>query len=68
MLGFALGSMFVRETFNGESKHKAEVMIDEVKTAFKNDLPSLLWMDDETRAAAIDKVEYFSDITLMQII
>ena len=50
--------MFVRETFNGESKHKAEVMIDEVKTAFKNDLPSLLWMDDETRAAAIDKVRH----------
>ena len=48
--------MFVRETFNGESKLKAEAMIDEVKTAFKNDLPSLLWMDDETRAAAIDKV------------
>ena len=24
----------------------------------KNDLPSLLWMDDDTRAAAFDKVKY----------
>jgi len=31
-------------------------MIEEVKTAFKNNLPSLKWMDDETRAAAVDKV------------
>ena len=35
---------------------QAEDMIEEVKNAFKNNLPSLDWMDDETRAAAIDKV------------
>ena len=56
VLGFALGSMFVRETFTGDSKQKAELMIEEVKTAFKNNLPDLSWMDDQTRAAAIDKV------------
>lgn len=32
-------------------------MIEEVKTAFKNNLPKLTWMDDETRAAAVDKVK-----------
>ena len=31
-------------------------MIEEVKTAFKNYLPDLSWTDDQTRAAAIDKV------------
>ena len=31
-------------------------MIKDVKTAFKEILPSLDWMDDETRAAAIEKV------------
>ena len=51
-----LGSMFVRETFTGDRKQKAEVMVEEVKTAFKNNLPDLSWMDDLTRAAAIDKV------------
>ena len=39
-----------------DSKQKAELMIEEVKTAFKNNLPDLSWMDDQTRAAAIDKV------------
>ena len=48
--------MFVRETFTGNNKQKAELMIEEVKTAFKNNLPDLSWMDDQTRAAAIDKV------------
>ena len=51
-----LGSMFVRKTFTGDSKQKAELMIEEVKTAFKNNLPDLSWIDDQTRAAAIDKV------------
>ncbi|XP_052820639.1 endothelin-converting enzyme homolog isoform X2 [Mya arenaria] len=62
VLGFALGSMFVREVFKGESKHKAEDMIEEVKMAFKNNLPSLEWMDDETRAAAIDKANAVIDL------
>lgn len=33
-------------------------MIDEVKMAFKKNLPNLHWMDDETRKAAIDKVHH----------
>ena len=53
---FGLGSMFVRKTFTGDSKQKADLMIEEVKTAFENNLPDLSWMDDQTRAAAIDKV------------
>lgn len=35
---------------------QAEIMIEEVKTAFKNNLPNLKWMDSETMAAAVDKV------------
>ncbi|KAH3827140.1 hypothetical protein DPMN_129069, partial [Dreissena polymorpha] len=62
VLGFALGSMFVREVFKGESKHKAESMIEEVKQAFKNNLPSLDWMDDDTRTAAIDKANAVIDM------
>lgn len=62
VLGFALGSLFVREVFKGDSKQRAEDMIEEVKTAFKNNLPSLSWMDDETRAAAIDKANSVIDM------
>ena len=32
---FGLGSMFVRETFTSDSKQKAELMIEEVKTALR---------------------------------
>lgn len=32
-------------------------MVNEVKYAFKKNLPNLLWMDDETRQAAKEKVE-----------
>ncbi|XP_060561809.1 endothelin-converting enzyme homolog isoform X3 [Ruditapes philippinarum] len=62
VLGFALGSLFVQEVFKGNSKQKAEDMIEEVKTAFKNNLPSLRWMDDETRKAAVDKANSVIDM------
>ncbi|XP_060073168.1 endothelin-converting enzyme homolog [Ylistrum balloti] len=61
-LGFALGAMFIREAFNGDSKVKADAMIKEVKTAFKNNLPKLSWMDKETRAAAVDKANAVVDM------
>lgn len=35
---------------------KAEQMVQEVKDAFKENLPHLQWMDDETRELAKDKV------------
>lgn len=37
-------------------------MIDEVKEAFKNNLPNLSWMDDETRKAAIEKANAVVDM------
>ncbi|GAB1602197.1 endothelin-converting enzyme homolog isoform X2 [Argonauta hians] len=55
VLGYALGAMFVEETFKGDSKEKAELMVDDIKKAFEKNLPYLSWMDDETRKAAIDK-------------
>ncbi|ESO99465.1 hypothetical protein LOTGIDRAFT_213427 [Lottia gigantea] len=57
VLGFALGAMFVRETLHGESRYKAEEMIEMIKTAFKKNLPKLTWMDAKTRLAAIDKAD-----------
>lgn len=35
---------------------QAESMVNEIKDAFKKNLPRLSWMDDETRQAARDKV------------
>ena len=46
--GFALGSMFVNERFAGNSREIATGMIQDIKTAFKEGLTSLDWMDEAT--------------------
>nr|QHX41524.1 endothelin-converting enzyme 2-like isoform X1 [Octopus vulgaris] len=61
VLGYALGAMFVQETFKGDSKEKAESMVDDIKKAFEQNLPYLSWMDEETRKAAIDKANAIVD-------
>ena len=56
VLGFALSSMFIRHAFDEKSKQVAQSMVDQVKTAFKDNLPQLHWMDEATRVLAKDKV------------
>ncbi|KAK2521553.1 Ece1 [Columba guinea] len=56
-LGFALGAMFVKATFAEDSKQVAEEMIAEIKTAFKESLETLQWMDEETRKSAKEKAD-----------
>lgn len=62
MIGFAVGAMFVREVFHGESKNQAEYMIEGLRTAFKENLKKLAWMDHETRDAAILKADAITDM------
>jgi neprilysin len=62
VLGFAIGAMFVREVFHGDSKVQAEQMIDEIRNAFKDNLRKLHWMDDETRTLAEEKADAISDM------
>ena len=56
-LGFILGKLFVDGRFAGDSRAIAADMIADIKTAFKENLPFLRWMDDETRAKAEEKAE-----------
>ena len=56
VLGFALSSMFIRHAFDGKSKEVAQAMVDQVKSAFKDNLRHLYWMDEATRELAKDKV------------
>ena len=67
VLGFAIGSMFVRNAFHGESKTKAATMVHEVREAFKNNLPNLPWMDDVTRQRSVEKVQYIKSGSLMLV-
>ncbi|XP_026317208.1 endothelin-converting enzyme homolog isoform X2 [Hyposmocoma kahamanoa] len=61
-IGFAVGAMFVREVFHGEAKTQGEIMIDNIRNAFKNNLKNLDWMDEETREAAEIKADAITDM------
>ncbi|XP_063218947.1 endothelin-converting enzyme homolog isoform X2 [Bacillus rossius redtenbacheri] len=62
VIGFAVGAMFVKEVFVGNSKPMAEDMINEVRDAFKRNLKNLHWMDEETRKSAEKKADAISDM------
>uniref|UniRef100_A0A3P9ASU1 endothelin-converting enzyme 1 n=1 Tax=Maylandia zebra TaxID=106582 RepID=A0A3P9ASU1_9CICH len=61
-LGFALGALFVKATFDKQSKEIAEKMINAIRSAFKEALDQLSWMDDQTRQAAKDKADAIYDM------
>jgi predicted metalloendopeptidase len=56
-LGDMLGKSFVERTFPGDSKKIALQTITDIEAGFAANLPSLTWMDDETRARALDKMK-----------
>ncbi|XP_075986986.1 M13 family metallopeptidase neprilysin 3 isoform X2 [Anticarsia gemmatalis] len=61
-IGFAVGAMFVREVFHGEAKTQGEIMINNIRNAFKRNLKNLDWMDMETRKAAEVKADAITDM------
>ncbi|XP_037318692.1 endothelin-converting enzyme 2b isoform X2 [Pungitius pungitius] len=61
-LGFALGALFVKATFDKHSKEIAEDMINEIRSAFKDALERLHWMDEDTKRAAKDKADAIYDM------
>ncbi|KAH9503343.1 hypothetical protein Btru_072783 [Bulinus truncatus] len=56
VLGFALGALYVRENFPGKSKSVAKNMIENIRSAFVDNLYKLEWLDPVTRGHAVDKV------------
>ena len=55
-LGEAVGKIYVKERFAGESKARAQEMVRDIEAAFESNLPSLDWMDEATRKKAVEKV------------
>uniref|UniRef100_A0A674MBR0 Endothelin-converting enzyme 1 n=1 Tax=Takifugu rubripes TaxID=31033 RepID=A0A674MBR0_TAKRU len=55
-LGFAVGAMFVKDTFAEDSKAIVEDMVAEIKQAFEENLKRVSWMDSDTKKAAKEKV------------
>lgn len=62
VMGFALGSLFVRRVFQGKSKERAEEMIFNIRNAFKENLANLNWMDDRTRQLAREKADHINQM------
>lgn len=58
-MGEWLGKAFVQERFAGESKEVAQEMVDAIFSSFESNLPELEWMDDPTRARAVEKANAF---------
>ncbi|XP_006022524.1 endothelin-converting enzyme-like 1 [Alligator sinensis] len=56
--GMALGALFVREHFSSASKAKVQQLVEDIKHILDQRLDELDWMDDETRHAARDKLQY----------
>ena len=54
-MGEAIGQLYVRERFAGNSKELALDMIHGIADAFAASLPALAWMDETTRQAALVK-------------
>ena len=54
-LGEAVGKVYVEAKFPGDSKKVALEMIGDIENAFEAGLPKLSWMDDATRARAVEK-------------
>lgn len=61
-VGFAVGAMYVREKFNGQSKPDAEAMINNIREAFIDNFQNLEWMDVETRRLAKEKALAITDM------
>jgi putative endopeptidase len=56
-LGDLLGQAFVKDKFGGKSKEAAEEEIHAIRDAMKANLGSLVWMDAETKAKALAKLD-----------
>ncbi|XP_054299558.1 membrane metallo-endopeptidase-like 1 isoform X5 [Pongo pygmaeus] len=51
----AVGSLYVREAFPGDSKSMVRELIDKVRTVFVETLDELGWMDEESKKKAQEK-------------
>lgn len=54
-LSISVGALYVRKYFNEDAKKQALEMVNGIREEFHKILENLDWMDDETRANALDK-------------
>lgn len=55
-MGEALGQLFVHEYFNDKAKQRYNDLVEAIRTAYKERIENLTWMNDSTKAKALDKL------------
>ncbi|OJW81264.1 MAG: metalloendopeptidase [Bacteroidetes bacterium 46-16] len=55
-IGEALGQLFAKEYFNEMAKKRYELIVENVRTAYKNRMEKLDWMSDSTKQKALHKL------------
>jgi predicted metalloendopeptidase len=56
-LGELLAQPYVAARFAGDSKERAQALVQSIHVAMRRELESLPWMDEETRKAALAKLD-----------
>ncbi len=59
-MGEALGQVYVEKYFPPEAKAHAREMVQSLIAALRTDIPTLAWMDKETKQQALDKLADFA--------
>jgi putative endopeptidase len=59
-LGEALGEAYVKKAFPPEAKARMKQLVDNLIAALREDIPTLDWMSEPTRQAAIAKLNAFA--------
>lgn len=59
-LGWAVGQIYTAKYFPPEAKQKIEVLVDNVKAAYRARLERLDWMSPATKAEALKKLEGYT--------
>ena len=59
-VGEALGQLYVAEYFPPEAKARVLKLVADLRAALREDLSTLAWMDEATRAKAIVKLDAFT--------
>lgn len=59
-MGEALGKIYVAKYFPPEAKAKIRTLVQNLLTAYEEDLKTLPWMTEATRQKALEKVHHFT--------
>ncbi|MGA9873021.1 MAG: M13 family metallopeptidase [Rhodococcus sp. (in: high G+C Gram-positive bacteria)] len=60
LLGEAVGKLYVERHFPADAKSRMQVLVDNLREAYRRNITELEWMSPETRRKALDKLDKFT--------